>query len=62
MGARAFLNGSLGKRRRERLMRSKWFDNLLTLSDIDEQARKRGISVVTVDEALRFLREFDKQD
>lgn len=57
MEALAYLDGTLGERKRAGLKASPYFDDLMTLRDIDNRARQPGVEVCTVQEALAFLRE-----
>jgi len=59
MEALAYRNHRLGQKRRAVLQASEWFEDLLTLRDIDDRARRCGVAVCTVDEAIAFLREMD---
>jgi hypothetical protein len=57
MEGQAYRARTLGARRRRTLAEEEWFDDLLTLCDIDERARRRGVDVCTIDEAIAFLRD-----
>ncbi len=52
--------GAAGKVRRK-LAESEWFDDLLTLRDIDQRARRPGVRVCTVEEAIAFLQAMDAE-
>jgi hypothetical protein len=38
---------------------SEWFDDLIMLRDIDDRARRPGMEVCTVEEAMAFLRQME---
>ncbi|QEH38095.1 multifunctional tRNA nucleotidyl transferase/2'3'-cyclic phosphodiesterase/2'nucleotidase/phosphatase [Aquisphaera giovannonii] len=61
MDAHAYRDGSLGARARVRLQASEWFDDLMSLHDLDLGGRVRGAVVCEVDEALDFLRDLDAE-
>jgi hypothetical protein len=50
-----------GKLRR-RLAENEWFEDLLTLRSIDDRARRCGVEVCTVEEALAYLQEMGASD
>ncbi len=62
MDALAYREGTLGARRRARLEASEWFEDLMTLRDIDDRARQIGVEVCTVDEAIAALREMAEEE
>lgn len=62
MEALALLNGKLGRRRRRALEGSPWFDDLLDLRRCDDRARRRGVAVPTLDDALDELEAADPRD
>jgi predicted O-methyltransferase YrrM len=47
---------------RNALKRSPDYEDLLLLSELDQQGRQQGIPVITVDEALGFLKELERQN
>jgi predicted HD phosphohydrolase len=55
MDAQAYINGALGARHRSRLTANEWFEDSLTLRDIDDRARRPGMQVCTIQQALAFL-------
>ncbi len=54
--------GTLGHRARKKLEESDEFDDLMLLRELDTKGRVRGARVGTVDEALDFLKELDRQN
>lgn len=62
MEAQEYVNRTLGARPSTRLQTSEWFEDLMTLRDIDDRARQCGVEVCTVDEAIAFLREMDQEN
>lgn len=56
MDAQAYRRGTLGGRLMRRLRESEWFEDLLLLRDIDDQARRTGVDVCAAEEAVVFLR------
>jgi hypothetical protein len=56
MEAHAWNDGTLGHRARRRLRELEDFDDLMLLSDLDKQGRRRGVNVCTVAEALNYIR------
>ena len=42
----------------DKTMASEWFEDLLTLRDIDTRARSRGVPVCDIEEALAFYGSF----
>ena len=55
MDAQTLRSGTLGAKRRRRLRQSEWYEDLMLLRDIDDQARVRGVDVCTPQEAVDFL-------
>jgi predicted nucleotidyltransferase len=47
---------------RNALKQSPDYEDLLLLSELDQQGRQQGIPVITVDEALGFLKELERQN
>ena len=62
MAAQAERDGTLGTKRTARLRASEWHEDLMCLREIDDGARRRGVDVCTIEEALSFLREMDRDD
>ncbi len=56
MRALELRDGTLPAKIKTALQASEWFDDLMDLRDVDDQARKTGVQVPTVDEALEQLR------
>lgn len=54
--------GTLGHRARLRLEASPDFEDLMLLEECDSKGRQRGVAVPTVDEALAFLREVEREN
>ena len=54
--------GTLGHRARKKLEESDEFEDLMLLRDLDTKGRVPGARVGTVDEALDFLKELDRQN
>lgn len=61
MDALAYHERTLGTKLRQRLETSEWFDDLMTLRDIDDRARDVGVEVCTVEEAIEFLRDLEDE-
>jgi hypothetical protein len=61
MEARAWNDGALGHRARQRLRELEDFDDLMLLADLDKQGRRRGVDVCTVAEALSYIRSLSDQ-
>ena len=59
MDALAYLEGRLPRKRRQTLEANEWFPDLLTLRGIDTRARRRGVAVCTVEEAINHLRSME---
>ncbi len=53
---------TLGERARRRLEESGWIEDLVLLSELDEQGRKGGVVVPTVEEAMEFLRGLGEEE
>ncbi|MCO6436779.1 MAG: tRNA adenylyltransferase [Phycisphaerae bacterium] len=51
--------GRIGHKLKRHLQSSEWFDDLMTLRDIDNRSRRCGIEVCTIDEALEAIRSMD---
>ncbi|WP_153558420.1 HD domain-containing protein [Roseimaritima sediminicola] len=49
-------DGTLGARRRRRLVQHPWYEDLLELSSCDVDGRQRGVMVDEVDDALEYIR------
>jgi HD domain len=62
MLAHEYKAGTLGARGRKRLEESEHFDDLLLLQECDANGRVPGASVGTVDEALEFIRDVERQN
>ncbi|GJM26200.1 MAG: tRNA adenylyltransferase [Phycisphaerae bacterium] len=62
MDAQAYIQQTLGHRAKCRLAASPWFDDLMTLRDIDNRARRRGAEVCTIDEAIEYLRNLNSSE
>jgi hypothetical protein len=62
MRAHQYRQHSLPSNQSRQLKESADFDDLLLLSEIDQQARRVGISVCTLDEALDFLRALEREN
>ncbi|AWM37725.1 hypothetical protein GobsT_42590 [Gemmata obscuriglobus] len=54
--------GTLGHRQRKRLEESEDFEDLMLLRDLDTRGRVPGARVGTVDEALDFIKELERQN
>jgi predicted HD phosphohydrolase len=59
MDAQAYVNGTLGSKLRRRLAESEWFEDLLARRSVDDRARRPGLQVCTIDEAMAFLQSMD---
>jgi hypothetical protein len=53
---------TLGHRQRLRLQESDDFEDLMLLRDLDTKGRVPGARVCTVEEALDYLRELERQN
>ncbi len=62
MDALAYKAGTLGARMRRHLENSEHFEDLMLLRELDTQGRERGAIVGTVDEALSYLRELEREN
>ncbi len=62
MEALEYAQGTLGHRAKQRICDSPWFDDLMTLRDVDNRARRRGVEVCSIDEAIDYLRDLDAND
>lgn len=62
MFAHGYKAGTLGGRARKRLEESEHFDDLLLLQECDGAGRVPGATVGTVDEALAFIKELERQN
>jgi hypothetical protein len=62
MLAQEYKAGTLGDRQRRKLEASDDFDDLLLLRDLDNRGRVPGAVVGTVDAALDFLRDLERQN
>jgi hypothetical protein len=52
--------GTLGFKARKRLEESEDFDDLMQLRELDTRGRVRGVTVPTVDEAIDFLKQLER--
>ncbi len=55
--ARGCLDGSIGRRARQRLQQHESFDELMTLVACDRAGRRSGVQVGTVEQALQYIAE-----
>ena len=62
MLAQEYKAGTLGHRQRVRMEASEEFEDLMVLRDLDTKGRVPGAHVGTVDEALDYLKELDRQN
>jgi predicted nucleotidyltransferase len=62
MDAHALREGTLGHRAACRLRESEDFEDLMLLRDLDDQGRRCGAIVCTLDEALEFLRKLSEEN
>src|SRR5262249_28774514 len=62
MDAQGYRAGSLGARRTRQLRQSPDFDDLMLLRDLDDAGRVPGAEVGTVDEALAYLKELERDN
>lgn len=62
MDAQAYKAGTLGFRLRRQLEGSEDFADLMLLRDLDDRGRVPGAHVGTVDEALDYLRELEREN
>ena len=54
--------GTLGFKARKKLEASAEFDDLMLLRDLDNRGRIPGVTVPTVDEALEFLKQLERDN
>ncbi|MGD8451347.1 MAG: HD domain-containing protein [Phycisphaerae bacterium] len=59
MDAQALKAGTLGVRAARRLRESEWFEDLMLLRDIDDQARRPGAAVCSVEEAIAYIESLE---
>jgi predicted HD phosphohydrolase/predicted nucleotidyltransferase len=59
MDAQALRAGTAGQRTARRLRSAEWYEDLMLLRDIDDQARRPGVDVCTVEQAVAYLRNLD---
>ena len=57
VAARGCLDGTIGKRARNRLQQHESFEELMLLVRCDREGRRGGVAVCSVDEALDYVRE-----
>lgn len=62
MLALEYKTGTLGFKARKKLEASEDFDDLMLLRDLDNRGRVPGVAVPTVDEALEFLRQLERDN
>jgi predicted nucleotidyltransferase len=62
MLAQEYRAGTLGFKARKRLEASEDFEDLMLLRELDDRGRVRGATVPTVDEALEFLRQLERDN
>jgi len=62
MLAQEYKAGTLGFKARKRLEEAEDFDDLLLLRELDDAGRARGAVVPTVDEALQFLKQLERDN
>ncbi|MGE3807907.1 MAG: tRNA adenylyltransferase, partial [Gemmataceae bacterium] len=62
MLAHAVRNGTIGHKARLRLEASPDFEDLMLLRDLDDRGRVPGVSVGSLDEALDYLKELERQN
>jgi predicted nucleotidyltransferase len=62
MDALAYKAGTLGARMRRHLEASEHFEDLMLLRELDTQGRVQGAMVGTVDEALEYLKELNREN
>jgi hypothetical protein len=61
MDAHAYLDGTLGARKRTRLQQSEEFDDLMLLRELDRKGRQPGAIVCEVSEALDYIRALEAE-
>lgn len=62
MDALAYMNGTLGARKRVRLQQSDDFEDLMLLRELDSRGRQPGAVVCEVSEALEYIRQMADED
>ncbi|MBA4189210.1 MAG: tRNA adenylyltransferase [Planctomycetaceae bacterium] len=62
MQAQEYKAGTLGARARKRLEENDDFDDLMLLREVDNAGRVSGATVCTVDEALAFLKQLERDN
>jgi predicted HD phosphohydrolase len=62
MLAQEYKAGALGFKARKRLEESEDFDDLMLLRELDDKGRVSGATVPTVDEALAFLKQLERDN
>jgi hypothetical protein len=62
MAAQEYRAGTLSPKQRQKLKASPDFDDLLLLAELDQAGREPGAVVGSVDEALAYLRELERQN
>ena len=62
MLAQDYKAGALGFKARKRMEASEDFDDLMLLRELDDRGRVPGAVVPTVDEALNFLRQLERDN
>jgi hypothetical protein len=62
MDAHQVRNGTIGGKLKRELMASPDFEDLMLLNECDDAGREPGAVVGTVDEALDYLRELERQN
>ena len=60
MEAHAIIDGTIGRRARERLRKSDDYELLVQLGRCDEEGRQRNVQASDLDEALEYLRGLDR--
>lgn len=60
--AAAYRDRTLGARARKALEGSEWFEELMLLRELDDAGRVPGAPVVTVAEALAYLKDLEDED
>ncbi len=61
MDARAYRDGTLGHRAKQRLSASEHFADLMLLRELDTAGRRRGAVVGTIAEALKYVQELEDE-
>jgi hypothetical protein len=62
MDANVYREGTIGARLKQRLEASPDFDDLMLLNQCDRAGRESGVMVGTIDEALDFLKELERNN